>query len=377
MIPISDPKRGMTALREEIMSAISRVVDSGWYILGSEVSVFEEQFAKYIGVKHAISVASGTDALTLSLMALGIGHGDGVITVPNSAFPTAAAISRAGGRPLFVDVDKDSRTMDPKLLEKFLKSDGIEKERVKGIIPVHLYGQPADMNAIKAIGEIAEIDLMAGGEGLFIIEDCAQAHGALYKGKKVGTLGDIAAFSFYPTKNLPALGDAGIVVTESDSHAEKVKALRNYGQSERYIHDDVGMNSRMDDIQAVVLGLRLKKLDSDNDRRREIAKMYTENIKGDFVLPREMEYAHHVYHLYVMETEKRGALIDYLNDGGVGFGIHYPRPIHLQDAYKDLGHKRGDFPVSEKLSDTVISLPLFPELVDDEVFKVIDLLNKF
>lgn len=374
MIPVSDPKRGMTALKEEIMSAISQVVDSGWYILGGEVSAFEEQFAKYIGIKHAVSVASGTDALTLSLMALGIGPGDSVITVPNSAFPTAAAISRAGGRPLFVDVDKDSRTMDPELLEKFLKSDGIEKERVKGIIPVHLYGQPADMDAIKAI---AEIDQMAGREGLFIIEDCAQAHGALYKRKKVGTLGDIAAFSFYPTKNLPALGDAGIVVTGSDDLAEKVKALRNYGQSERYIHDDVGMNSRMDDIQAVVLGLRLKKLDTDNDRRREIAKIYSENIKGDFVLPQEMEYAHHVYHLYVMETEKREALINHLKDGEVGFGIHYPRPIHLQDAYKDLGHKRGDFPVSEKLSDTVISLPLFPELTDDEVFKVIDLLNRF
>ncbi len=371
MIPVSDPKRGMTALKEEIMSAVSRVVDSGWYILGGEVSAFEEQFAKYIGVKHAVSVASGTDALTLSLMALGIGPGDGVITVPNSAFPTAAAISRAGGRPLFVDVGKNSRTMNPELLEKFLKSDGIEKERVKGIIPVHLYGQPADMDAIKAIAEMARKD------DLFIIEDCAQAHGALYKGKKVGTLGDIAAFSFYPTKNLPALGDAGIVVTGSDDLAEKVKALRNYGQSERYIHDDVGMNSRMDDIQAVVLGLRLKKLDTDNDRRREIAKMYTENIKGDFVLPQEMEYAHHVYHLYVMETEKREALIDYLKDVGVGFGIHYPRPIHLQDAYRALGHKRGDFPVSEKLSDTVISLPLFPELTDDEVFKVIDFLNRF
>jgi dTDP-4-amino-4,6-dideoxygalactose transaminase len=371
MIPVSDPKRGMTVLKEEIMSAISQVVDSGWYILGGEVSAFEEQFAKYIGVKHAVSVASGTDALTLSLMALEIGPGDGVITVPNSAFPTAAAISRAGGRPLFVDVDKDSRTMDPQLLEKFLKSDGIEKEKVKGIIPVHLYGQPADMDAIKAIAEMAQ------REGLFIIEDCAQAHGALYKGEKVGTLGDIAAFSFYPTKNLPALGDAGIVVTGNDDLAEKVKALRNYGQSERYIHDDVGMNSRMDDIQAVVLGLRLKKLDTDNDRRREIAKMYSENIKGDFVLPQEMEYAHNVYHLYVMETEKREALINHLKYGEVGFGIHYPRPIHLQDAYKYLGHTRGDFPVSEKLSDTVISLPLFPELTDDEVFKVIDLLNRF
>ena len=377
MIPVSDPKRGMTALKEEIMSAISRVIDSGWYILGGEVSAFEEQFARYIGVKHAVSVASGTDALTLSLMALGIGPGDGVITVPNSAFPTATAISRAGGRPLFVDVDKDSRTMDPELLEKFLKSEGIEKERVKGIIPVHLYGQPADMDAIKAIKSIAEIDQIAEGEGLFIIEDCAQAHGTLYKGKKVGTLGDIAAFSFYPTKNLPALGDAGIVVTASDDLAEKVKALRNYGQRERYIHDDVGMNSRMDDIQAVVLGLRLKNLDSDNQRRREIAKRYTESIKGDFVLPQEMEYAHHVYHLYVIETEKREALIDYLKDVGVGFGIHYPRPIHLQDAYKDLGYTRGNFPVSEKLSDTVISLPLFPELRDDEVSEVINLLNEF
>lgn len=371
MIPVSDPKRGAADLREEIVSAMTRVVDSGWYILGGEVSSFEEKFARYIGVKHAISVASGTDALTLSLMALGIGTGDGVITVPNTAFPTAAAISRAGGRPIFVDVDPKSRTMDPNLVGELLKSgnSGVKGDgEIKGIIPVHLYGQPADMDAINDL---------AKKHGLFILEDCAQAHGTLYRGKKAGTMSDMAAFSFYPTKNLPALGDAGMIVTDSDELAGRAKSLRNYGQREQYIHEEVGMNSRMDDLQASVLSLRLKNLDRDNGRRREIAQRYNENIEGDFILPREMEYAHHVYHLYVIETKERKALIEHLKRGGVGFGIHYPRSIHLQNAYKGLGYCRGDFPVSEKLSDTVISIPLFPELRDDEAEKVIETINSF
>jgi len=358
-------------LKDEIISAVTRVVDSGWYILGGEVSAFEEEFARYIGIKHAVSVASGTDALTLSLMALGVGPGDGVITVPNTAFPTAAAITRAGGRPVFVDVDPISRTMDPSLLEKLLKSgsDGVKGGgEIKGIIPVHLYGQPADMDAVNGI---------AKEHGLFVIEDCAQAHGALYKGKKAGTMGDMAAFSFYPTKNLPALGDAGMIVADNNELAERVRSLRNYGQTEQYIHEEVGMNSRMDDLQASVLRLRLKTLDRDNGRRREIAKRYDVGIKGDFTLPREMEHARHVYHLYVIETEERGALIDHLKREGVGFGIHYPRSIHLQKAYKDLGYNRGDLPVSEKLADTVISIPVFPELSDYEVNRVIEALNKF
>jgi dTDP-4-amino-4,6-dideoxygalactose transaminase len=303
-------------------------------------------------------------------LALGLGPGEGVVTVPNTAFPTAAAITRAGGRPVFVDVDPVSRTMDPSLLEGLLKSGGGVKgvSVIRGIIPVHLYGQPADMDAVNAI---------AKEYGLFVIEDCAQAHGALYKGRKAGTMSDMAAFSFYPTKNLPALGDAGMIVTDSKELANRARSLRNYGQSSQYIHEDVGMNSRMDDLQASVLRLRLKSLDSDNGRRREIAKRYDGEIKGDFTLPREMDYAEHVYHLYVIETKERGALIDHLRRESVGFGIHYPRSVHLQNAYKDLGYKKGDFPVSERLADTVISIPVFPELIDDEVKSVIEVLNKF
>jgi dTDP-4-amino-4,6-dideoxygalactose transaminase len=371
MIPVADPKRGAAALKEEIISAVTRVVDSGWYILGGEVSAFEEEFARYIGVKHAVSVASGTDALTLSLMAMGGGVGDGVVTVPNTAFPTAAAITRAGGRPIFVDVDHRSRNMDPGLLEEFLKSGNRKAMgggEIKGIIPVHLYGHSAEMDDIIGLAE---------KYGLFVLEDCAQAHGTLYKGKKAGTMGDIAAFSFYPTKNLPALGDAGMIVTDSDGLAGRARSLRNYGQSAQYIHEEVGMNSRMDDLQASVLRLRLKNLDRDNERRREIAGRYTEKIKGDFILPVEMEYARHVYHLYVIETEKREALIDHLKREGVGYGIHYPKPIHLQNAYKGLGYKPGDFPVSERLSDTVISIPVFPELEDEEVEVVIETINSF
>ncbi|MBN1571737.1 MAG: DegT/DnrJ/EryC1/StrS family aminotransferase [Deltaproteobacteria bacterium] len=371
MIPVSDPKRGAAALRDEIVSAMTRVVDSGWYILGGEVSAFEEEFARYVGIKHAVSVASGTDALTLSLMVLGVGPGDGVVTVPNTAFPTAAAITRAGGRPVFVDVDPVSRTMDPYLLEELLKSGGGGAKgegEIKGIIPVHLYGGPADMDAVNDI---------AKKNGLFVLEDCAQAHGALYKGVKAGTMSDIAAFSFYPTKNLPALGDAGMIVTDSDKLAERARSLRNYGQSSQYIHEDVGMNSRMDDLQASVLRLRLKALDRDNGQRREIAKKYDAGIKGEFILPREIKYTRHIYHLYVIETEERVTLIDHLKREDVGCGIHYPRPIHLQNAYKDLGYGRGDFPVSEKLADTVISIPVFPELEDGEVERVIEALNCF
>jgi dTDP-4-amino-4,6-dideoxygalactose transaminase len=369
-VPVSDPKRTAAAERDQIVEALTRVVDSGRYILGGEVSSFEEEFSAYVGGSFGVAVASGTDALTLALMALGLPAGERVIIPANTAFPTACAVTRAGGVPVFVDVDPETATVDPQaldaLLTKTAKTGGDPK--VRGVIPVHLYGHPCDMDPIMTLAE---------RHGLFVLEDCAQAHGALYKGRKVGTFGQAAAFSFYPTKNLAALGDAGMVVTGDGALTGRLKSMRDYGQRERYLHEDHGLNSRMDDLQAAVLRKRLGDLDEKNERRRQIARIYHEAIRGPYTLPLERPYARHVYHLFVIRSRHRKSLIDHLARSGVGHAIHYPRPIHLQPVYRHLGYRLGDFPVTEGLSEQILSIPMFPELTDTEVQRVITALNDF
>lgn len=370
MIPVSDPKRTAAAEKAEIIAALSRVLDSGWYILGREVSSFEDEFSAYVGVSFGMAVASGTDALTLALMALGLSPNQGVIIPPNTAFPTACAVTRAGGTPIFVDVDRETATLDPEGLSALLKrTDGkIGDVTIRGIIPVHLYGHPCDMDPILEL---------APKYGLFVLEDCAQAHGALYNGRKVGTFGEAAAFSFYPTKNLAALGDTGMVVTNSEHLAQKIRSMRDYGQRERYLHEDLGMNSRMDDLQAAVLRRRLMTLDEKNEKRRAIAQRYHEGIQGPYVLPQTKSYAGHVYHLFVIQSDERGRLIEHLSQNGVGHAIHYPRPIHLQPVYRELGYRPGDLPTAEWLSGRILSIPMFEGLTDDEVMRVIEALNSF
>jgi dTDP-4-amino-4,6-dideoxygalactose transaminase len=370
MIGVTDPKRSAARGREEIIQALGRVVDSGWYILGGEVGRFERDFSAYIGLSEGIAVASGTDAITLSLMALGLGPDEGVIIPPNTAFPTACAITRAGGVPVFVDVDPRTYLLDPGALLALLRESGPSRHGVtiRGIVPVHLYGHPCDMDPIMAA---------ADEFGLFVVEDCAQAHGARYRGKPVGTFGAAAAFSFYPTKNLAALGDAGAVVTNDTALARSIRSMRDYGQTERYRHDHPGMNSRMDDLQAAVLSLRLKDLDENNARRRKIADRYRDEITGPFVLPEVMPYAHHVFHLFVIRSDRRSGLMDHLTENGIGYAVHYPRPIHLQPIYRGLGYRPGDLPIAERCAEEIISIPIFPELTDDETGRVISALNAF
>ena len=354
MIPLVDLKRQYESIKEEINGAIIRVLERGNFILGEEVSKFEEEFSSYCNVKYGIGVASGTDALTLAIRALGIGRGDEVITVPNTFIATVDAIVRNGAKPVFVDIDEESYNIDVnKIEEKITKN-------TRAVIPVHMYGQPADMDPILDIAE---------ANNMYVIEDASQAHGAEYKGKKVGSLGDIAAFSFYPSKNLGAVGDAGIIVTNNEELADKIRVLRNYGQRKKYYHDFIGYNSRLDEIQAAVLRVKLKYLDVWNEKRRELAKIYNEQFSDvrEIKPPIEMDYAKHVYHLYVIRCKNRDELRQYLKSKGISTGIHYPIPIHLQEAYKYLGYRSGDFPITEKYADEILSLPMFPELTKEEI----------
>lgn len=371
MIPFGELKREYGELSREIDAAIKGVCESGWFVLGSNVEVFESEFAAYIGPDmHGVAVGSGTEALHLALVAAGVGHGDFVITVPNTAVPTVSAISLAGAAPLFVDIDPASLNMDPSLLRE---TAAWEKRRLgnrlKAVIPVHLYGQSADMEPI----------MDAAREfGLKVVEDACQAHGAEYKGTKVGSIGDYAAFSFYPSKNLGAYGDGGMVLTNDPAEAAKLKMLRNYGQVKRYYHKIKGVNSRLDEIQAAILLVKLKRLDAWNQRRREIASLYGALISDTRVSkPVEMPYGRSVSHLYVIRHPERDSLRAYLETNGVGTLIHYPVPIHTQEAYIDLGFREGSFPKAEKAAGEILSLPMFPQLEDNEVKRVSELINGF
>lgn len=371
MIPFGDLAREYQELHIEIDNAIQSVCRRGWFVLGTEGEQFEKAFAEYIGDDvHAVGVGSGTEALHLALIAAGVEHGDYVITVPNTAVPTASAISFAGARPVLVDIDPLSYNMDPVQLREIVSVDkACLGGRLKAIIPVHLYGQCADMDTILEI---------AGEFDLKVIEDACQAHGSEYKGRKAGSFGDYAAFSFYPSKNLGAYGDGGMILTKDPSEAQKLKMLRNYGQEKRYYHQIKGFNSRLDELQAVVLTVKLKYLDTWNNRRREIAEFYNTNIQNPQVTkPVEMTYGRHVSHLYVVRHPDRDGFQNYLKGKGIHTVIHYPVPIHLQEAYKDLGYQKGSFPVAEKYANEILSLPMFPQLKDEETKTISEVVNGF
>jgi dTDP-4-amino-4,6-dideoxygalactose transaminase len=355
-IPFGDLKLQYRALKVELDEAIQSVLESGWFVLGKNVSAFESEFAAYCGAAFAIGVGNGTDALQLALMACDIGRGDEVITAPNSATFTALAISAVGAKPVFVDIHPDSHNMDPQKLEAALGP------HTRAIMPVHLYGQPADMDPILTI---------ARKHKLVVIEDAAQAHGALYRGQRAGILGDIGCFSFYPSKNLGAFGDGGMVTTNRPELAAKVRMLRHGGQKSRYDHQLLGMNSRLDEMQAAILRVKLPYLDRWNDRRRHIAALYTALLGDSEVeLPMEMPYAKHIYHLYVIRCHDRNALQRHLAEHGVEAAIHYPTPIHLQGAYRWLNLSRGAFPIAECYAEEVLSLPIYPELTDTKVREI-------
>jgi len=362
-IPFGDLGRQYHSIGKEIDSAIKRVLDRGWFILGEEVKSFEREFASYIGVHHAIGVGSGTEAIHLALIAAGVQPGDEVITAPNTCVPTISALSFAGAIPVLVDVDERSYNIDPDKLERAITS------RTKAILPVHLYGQAADLEPILAIAREKNIP---------VIEDAAQGHGATYRGRKLGCFGLAAAFSFYPSKNLGAYGDGGAVVTDDDSTAGRLRKLRNYGEERRYFHTSKGFNSRLDELQAAILREKLARLDQWNDRRRQIADLYNRTITNLAVTkPAEMDYGDHNYHLYVLRCGRRDQLRRHLEANRIGSLIHYPVPVHLQEAYSDLGLAEGSYPVAERLCNEVLSLPMFPELRDDEVIRVAEAVNSF
>jgi dTDP-4-amino-4,6-dideoxygalactose transaminase len=356
LISCGNPRAQYKAHKIAIDAAIKRVLESGRYILGDEVSAFEQEFADYIGVRHAVGVGSGTEALHLALVACGIGAGDEVITVAHTAVATVAAIELSGATPVLVDIEPDYFTLDPLQLYSAITP------RTKAIVPVHIYGQPADLEVITSI---------AAQHGLRVIEDCAQAHGATYRGKRVGSWGDIACFSFYPTKNLGAIGDAGAVTTNNSELAEKVRCLREYGWVERNVSRVPGWNSRLDELQAAILRVKLQFLDADNERRREIATLYDKLLADlDLVLPARRANATHVFHLYVVRSPDREDLSEALRSNAVGALVHYPYPVHMQPAY--VGKLAGSeyLPNTERAAREILSLPIYPELTDVEVQKV-------
>lgn len=364
MVPFNDLKRQYRRIEKEILAATKRVYESGSYILGEEVSAFEKEFARYCGVRYGVGVGSGTEALSLSLKAAGIGEGDEVVTSANSFIATALAISFTGAKPLFVDIDYRTYNMDPNGLELFLKRRMARAgwKKVKAILPVHLYGHPAEMNSILEI---------ANQYGLLVIEDACQAHGAMYGGKRTGSFGAFGCFSFYPTKNLGGYGDGGMVVTNHLRFYEKLRLLRCYGEKRKYEHRIKGGNSRLDELQAAVLRVKLKYLDQWNEERREKASRFSERLASlGIVCPLERKGSRHVYHLYVVRTGKRDALQRFLKKRGIDTLIHYPIPIHQQKAFKELGYRRGDLPLTEQYSRKILSLPFFPEIKESEMEEV-------
>jgi dTDP-4-amino-4,6-dideoxygalactose transaminase len=363
LIPFGDLSRQYKRMKGAMDAAWKRVTDKGWFVLGEQLAAFEKEFGSYLGVSHAVGVNSGTDALRLALTACGVGSNDEVITVPNTAVPTVNAISATGAKPVFVDIDPATCTMDPSKLTRAVT------RRTKAIVPVHLYGHPADMDPINRIAKL---------RGLRVVEDACQAHGALYKGKKTGSLSDAGCFSFYPSKNLGAYGDAGMVVTRDKSLADRVRLLRNYGQTTRYHHILQGFNSRLDELQAAILREKLGKLDSWNAERRRLATLYSKGLQGLPVsLPLEAPWARACFHLYVIRSKKRDALLRWLARKGIQALVHYPIPIHRQPAYRDLNLPSGSFPVTESFSREILSLPIYPELREAEARKVVNAVRAF
>ena len=374
-VPFLDLKIQYESIRDEISIAIQKVLENTAFAGGPFVAQFEKEFAEFCGCKHAIGVGSGTEALWMSLLALGVGQGDEVITVPNTFIATAEAISFCGAKPVFVDVDEHTYNMDPNKLEDYLKKRYAlcalrSASLPKAVIPVHLFGQMADMDPILEI---------ARKYGLFVIEDACQAHGAEYKGRRAGSLSDAGCFSFYPGKNLGAYGEAGAVVTNDDALAEKIKMLRDHGQPKKYYHDYIGWNGRMDGFQGSVLSVKLKHLPAWNEARRKNAKLYNQLLvdTDGVMIPQEADYVRHIYHIYAVRIQRRTALMNALAEKGISCGIHYPVPIHLQKAYSSLGLENGGFPLAEKCCEEFVSLPMFPELKEEQIEYVAAEIKRF
>lgn len=356
-LPLVDLTAQFQEIESELVPAVTGVLQRGDFILGRAVSDFEEEFARYCECSRAIGVASGLDALKLILRGLNIGPGDEVITVANSFIATALAVSAVGARPVLVDCEAETFTISPSQVESAITS------KTRAIMPVHLYGHPADM---------AALDATAKKRGLAIIEDAAQAHGARYRGRRCGSLGIAAGFSFYPGKNLGACGDGGAVTTSDAALAERIAKMRNYGSTVKYLHEELGENSRLDTLQAAALSVKLRRLDDWNAARRRIAQWYTERLTGvgDLILPAPRPDVEPVWHLYVVRTSRRDALLKHLNEQGIGALIHYPTPIHLQPAYAGQGWRKGQFPVAERLAGEILSLPIFPQMTEADVDRV-------
>jgi len=362
VIPFLDLKAQYIPIQDEIKAAISKVLASTQFVLGEEVTKFEEEFANYCGGNYGVAVNSGTSALHLALLAAGVGPGDEVITVPFTFVATVAAICYTGAKPIFVDIDPTSYTIDVRQIEKAIT------KRTKVILPVHLYGQPADLDPILEIAQ---------KHNLIVIEDAAQAHGSEYKGRRVGSIGDIGCFSFYPGKNLGAYGEGGAVVTNNPDYDLNIRILRDWGQEKKYHHVLKGYNYRMDGIQGAILRVKLRYLEQWTEARRNNAAQYNQLLANSGIpLPQEMSYSRHVYHIYAIRVSNREDLQEQLNREGVKTAIHYPFPIHLLPAYADLGYKEGDFPQAEKAAKEVLSLPMYSELSNHQLIQVTQILQQ-
>jgi len=364
-VRIFDIEKDHAGIKADLVRTFEKVLSSGEYILGKEVRLFEEAFAAYAGTRYAVGVASGTDAIKIGGLALDLKAGDKFVTTPNTYIATAMALSENGLIPRFCDIDADTHNMDPAALEGLLKK---EKD-IRLCVPVHLYGQPCPMDELREVCDRF---------GVMIMEDACQAHGSRYKGRNVGTMGDVAAFSFYPTKNLGCYGDGGIIVTDNEDAYKRMLMLRAHGQSDRHVHDVHGFVSRLDELQAALLAVKLPHLDEWNTKRRHNASLYDRGLEGlPVVRPSEAPYAFHVYHLYVIAVEERDALRAHLGKRGITTLVHYPTPIHLQKVYSHLGYGDGSFPKAEKASRQIISLPLYPSIREDEIAFVCRSIGEF
>lgn len=362
-VPYLDLVAQMRPLRKEIDAAIARTLDSCSFCLGPDVTQFEKDFAQFCGAEHCVAFNSGTSALHIALLLLKVGPGDEVISTPSTFVATSWAISYVGARPVYVDVDDATFNLDPKLVEKAITP------RTKAIMPVHLYGLPADLEPLLAI---------CRKHNLPLVEDAAQAHAAKYKGRVVGTFGEISCFSFYPGKNLGAYGEAGALVTNNAAYAARARALREHGSTQRYYHDEIGFNYRMEGIQGAVLGIKLKHLQEWTDERRRVAQRYGELLRDTpLQLPRDTDHTQSAWHLYVVRHPRRDELKKHLEANKVGCALHYPLPLHLQKAYAHLGYKAGDFPVAEKAAQECLSLPIYPELSDAQIQRVSEVIHSF
>jgi dTDP-4-amino-4,6-dideoxygalactose transaminase len=362
-IPLVDLRAQYASIREEIDPAVQRVLNHCGFIMGEEVEAFEKDFARICGAEQAVGVASGTAALHLAALACGAGSGDEIITTPFTFFASGEAVSQAGARPVFVDIDPRTYIIDPDRIEAAITP------RTRAIMPVHLYGQPAEMDPILEI---------ARRHNLRVIEDAAQAHGAEYRERRAGSMGDLACFSFYPSKNLGAYGDGGMITGSDPELIAAVRKLRDHGRVSKYEHDQLGWGYRLDALQAAILNVKLRHLEEWNEARRVRADRYTDLFADvDVVTPVAMDHVKHIYHCYVIRTPRRDELVEHLKKQGIGVVIHYPVPLHLQPAYKNLGHQPGDFPVSEACAAEVLSIPMFPELTDEQQQRVVSQIRDF